>query len=434
VGGLTGVPDPRYSNPELFDLSNPDAPIPQFVNAMKMAGIEVTPEQVAQEITYQQLKDGNLVVAVYKLDPAPSKQGETLEGRFPLIVGERDGQSVWQWDNIASSLNALNRAVGVRLGTQVVHYKLSDPQYTGVAAGNFNAFLIDGELNEPDLWLPPRTQATNPYERYGTYDLSRATAVLNFAQRSGAEFEAHHIIGGRFEDGVPNWLLESNFSRKEYIDVLKAHVRQVASFLPALTPVSVVNEAFDWDRIAPDSFWNQKIGPEYIEIAFREARESNPNAILYYNDVNVFADGGIDDHDRAVFALVRRLRAKGLIDGVGFQMHIDEKHRPVPADVVKALIKMYEEIGVRVYITEFDVDLTYLGLPEQQRQLRKTQVFGEMFELFLTSQNVGGITFFGFTSDVSWKPDADAHLFGEMYRPEPAFYEVARLLLKHIDK
>lgn len=31
-----GVPDPRATDPELFDLRNPDAPIPQFVNAMQM--------------------------------------------------------------------------------------------------------------------------------------------------------------------------------------------------------------------------------------------------------------------------------------------------------------------------------------------------------------------------------------------------------------
>jgi hypothetical protein len=71
VGNLS-VPDPRVTNPELFDLRKPDAPIPQFVNAMKMAGIEITAEQVAQGITYEALKgkNGNLfVVAVYSVDP-----------------------------------------------------------------------------------------------------------------------------------------------------------------------------------------------------------------------------------------------------------------------------------------------------------------------------------------------------------------------------
>mgnify|MGYP005844110793 FL=1 len=37
VGGLTGVPNLRAANPELFNLTQLDAPIPQFVYAMRMA-------------------------------------------------------------------------------------------------------------------------------------------------------------------------------------------------------------------------------------------------------------------------------------------------------------------------------------------------------------------------------------------------------------
>ena|SRR4030067_1403536 len=69
-----GVPDPRVSNPELFAtevIYKVEAgkrkeylsPVVQFVNAMQMAGIEVTREQVTAGITYQELKDkdGNVV-------------------------------------------------------------------------------------------------------------------------------------------------------------------------------------------------------------------------------------------------------------------------------------------------------------------------------------------------------------------------------------
>ena len=45
VGNLS-MPDPRVTNPELFDLRNPDAPIPQFVNAMQARGINIEPRTV----------------------------------------------------------------------------------------------------------------------------------------------------------------------------------------------------------------------------------------------------------------------------------------------------------------------------------------------------------------------------------------------------
>ena len=56
VGNLS-VPDPRVTNPELFDLRNPDAPIPQFVNAMKMAGTEIEPQIVAARLNYVGIED-----------------------------------------------------------------------------------------------------------------------------------------------------------------------------------------------------------------------------------------------------------------------------------------------------------------------------------------------------------------------------------------
>ncbi|MGQ9733359.1 MAG: hypothetical protein ACUVX8_19040, partial [Candidatus Zipacnadales bacterium] len=53
VGGLQGVPDPRVTAPELFDLHQSDAPIPQFVYTMRMAGIEVSGEEVAARMEYR---------------------------------------------------------------------------------------------------------------------------------------------------------------------------------------------------------------------------------------------------------------------------------------------------------------------------------------------------------------------------------------------
>lgn len=44
----TEVPDPTVSNPELFDLTTAESPIPQFVSAMKMVSVEVDGQVVTQ--------------------------------------------------------------------------------------------------------------------------------------------------------------------------------------------------------------------------------------------------------------------------------------------------------------------------------------------------------------------------------------------------
>jgi hypothetical protein len=100
VGNLS-LPDPRVTNPELFDLRKPDAPIPQFVNAMRIAGIEITAEHVAQGITYEALEDkgGNpFIVAVYNLDPSLfPEQYRNLAGPIPLMIAEK-GEKGWTWE------------------------------------------------------------------------------------------------------------------------------------------------------------------------------------------------------------------------------------------------------------------------------------------------------------------------------------------------
>ena len=84
VGDLS-VPDPRVTNPELFDLRKPDAPIPQFVNAMKMAGIEITAEQVARGIIFETRQ------VIIKRDLAREKETVIL-GIFQSNLGELNGQ------------------------------------------------------------------------------------------------------------------------------------------------------------------------------------------------------------------------------------------------------------------------------------------------------------------------------------------------------
>lgn len=75
--------------------------IDDFINAMKMGGIEATEKEVAGKITYIDKKsDGTplvdqngkpFIVGVYNLDPDPLKKGETHEGSIPLIIWTREG-------------------------------------------------------------------------------------------------------------------------------------------------------------------------------------------------------------------------------------------------------------------------------------------------------------------------------------------------------
>ena len=98
VGDLS-VPDPRVTNPELFDLHNPDAPIPQFVSAMNEIGVDVNPEDVvnglAANYETRQGPDGKTyVLTTYT---AEGKNG----AHYSMgLIAEQDGRGKWRWKEL----------------------------------------------------------------------------------------------------------------------------------------------------------------------------------------------------------------------------------------------------------------------------------------------------------------------------------------------
>jgi hypothetical protein len=93
VGNLS-LPDPRVTNPELFDLRNPDAPIPQFVNAMKMAGIEITAEQVIKGLRYE--ANGNEAQDLY-VYAKTSETSNELSDNVCLFMAKKSSDGRWIW-------------------------------------------------------------------------------------------------------------------------------------------------------------------------------------------------------------------------------------------------------------------------------------------------------------------------------------------------
>jgi endo-1,4-beta-xylanase len=188
----------------------------------------------------------------------------------------------------------------------------------------------------------------------------------------------------------------------------------------------VANEGVD----EPGIYWIKKIGPEYIELAFQTARLADPKAVLLYNDYGHElpnlrkADG--------VFSLVKNLKDKGLIDGVGMQMHFiggsDNPDSNLSIDKlesgIRSQIKRYGDIGLDVYITELDVDLSKIsGTPEEQ--MRKAEDTYRMISRVCTlSPNCKSISVYGMDNDSSWIIDLGGKpiLIFSKYKPLSTYY------------
>jgi hypothetical protein len=96
------VPDPRVTNPELFDLRNPNAPIPQFADAMQEIGININPQTVITELgkNYEtrQGPDGKTyILTTYTVE---NQNG----ARYSMgLIAEKDERGEWIWRNLVIS-------------------------------------------------------------------------------------------------------------------------------------------------------------------------------------------------------------------------------------------------------------------------------------------------------------------------------------------
>lgn len=312
-------------------------------------------------------------------------------------------------------LRDLADKIGFEIGTQVVEYKINDHVYANIAASQFNLFVIDGPLNYPDRWAPDG------------YDFSLADMIVNFATRSHARVSAHHLLDSD-SSKLPAWLLNGNFTRDEYIQILRDRVNSIVTrYKGKVQEYTVVNEAFDWNQLK--GFWYDKIGKEYIDIAFQTAHQADPSARLLYNDVNVFWEGNVDDHDNAVYTLIGDLKSRGIpINGVGMQMHLDGA-RPPTKDIVASLIERYKSLEVEVYFTEFDVDLTKVQGSEQEKRMLQAKIYQDMLSACLESEICHSFSTFGFTDQVSWYgPNAQALPYDQYYKPKPAYFAIHDVL------
>ena len=100
------------------------------------------------------------------------------------------------------------------------------------------------------------------------------------------------------------------------------------------------------------------IGPEYLELAYRTARQADPHAKLTYNEYGIENESEADRTKRAAtLDLLKRLKAANVpIDALGIQSHISAGSGQTWGKGLRDLIAGAQSLGLEVYLTELDVN------------------------------------------------------------------------------
>lgn len=281
------------------------------------------------------------------------------------------------------------------------------------------------------------------------YDFEPADRFMEFGKENDISIIGHALV---WHSQAPDWIYvnekREDVSRDTLLLRMKNHIHAVAGrYKGKIHGWDVVNEALENDGSLRKTKWLEIIGEDFIEKAFVYAKEADPNAELYYNDYNMWKPA---KRDGAV-SLVKSLLDKGIqVDGIGMQGHYGIDYPSV--EEIEASILAFSALGVKVMITELDIDLLpnptnrqgadveerfeamegydpyKEGLPDSVEQ-KLSKRYADIFGLFYKHRDkISRVTLWGVADHHSWlnswtMPGRTNYplLFDRNYQPKQAF-------------
>lgn len=297
----------------------------------------------------------------------------------------------------------------------------------------------------------------------GVYNFGPADAFVAFGESNHMFIVGHTLI---WHNQTPAWFFQDATgkpnTREAQIERMRSHIQAVAGrYAGRVHAWDVVNEVIDNDGSYRPTTWVRGIGngDELVKLAFKFASEYAPNTELYYNDFNAWRPAKRD----GIVRMVKMLQAAGIrIDGIGMQGHWGLNYPK--KEYIEAAIDAYAALGVKVMITELDVDVlpltkegqiigtvmsheqfqleefkTFLdpyagGLPDAVQQ-QLTARYTELFRIFRNRQDkIARVTLWGVHDGMSWKNDYPIPgrtnyplLYDRNRQPKPALEAVLRV-------
>ncbi|WP_428965016.1 endo-1,4-beta-xylanase [Micromonospora fluostatini] len=300
----------------------------------------------------------------------------------------------------ASTLGASAAERGGRyFGTAVAANKLNDSAYTTILNREFNQVTAENEM-KIDALQPQQGQFT-----YGTAD-----RIVQHARSRGMQVRGHTLA---WHSQQPGWM--QNMSGSTLRTAMLNHVTQVAThFRGQIAWWDVVNEAFaDGSSGARRDSNLQRTGNDWIEAAFRAARQADPNAQLCYNDYNI--DNWTDAKTQAVYRMVQDFKNRGVpIDCVGLQSHFTGGSN-YPGNY-RTTLSSFAALGVDVHITELDI------------RNAPSDAYRNVVNDCLAVARCKGITVWGIRDSDSWRSNESPLLFDGGGNKKPAYDAVLTAL------
>lgn len=346
---------------------------------------------------------------------------EFLSASFASIVLQAAGSPA------EPSLKQVAASSGLLVGSAISNRQINEAAFAELIAKQCSIVVPENDMKWKALRPAPHK-----------FDFSRADALVAFADTNGIKVRGHNLC---WHEALPDWFSKSA-NRGNARALLTNHIETVVQhFKGKIHSWDVVNEAVDAQSRRADrlrrSPWLNMIGPEYLVIAFKTAAKADPNAILTYNEYGLAQDSPQNEAKRrAVVQLLRWLkRSQAPVQALGIQSHLKGKRRFTG---LKQFLGEVRELGLRVFVTELDVDDEPFPADVATRDQMVAGVYRDYLDTILDERYVEAVLTWGLSDRDSWLRHREKRAagvarplpFDERLQPKPAFFAMREELKK----
>ena len=422
---------------------------------------DVRREGAAGDLSWHVNNEGTYPTISY-LPNAGADVWHHMTGKL-IVTPANDNPSIFlsTWEN-----NTKNTVYYIANPSITIEVDSINPALTPLQSVYKDNFLIGNIINEtymtgrhferlkhhynvvtPENDMKPSLLA--PSKKGGAYQWAAADAMVEKMLANGMQVQGHVLV---WHFQTPGWMIDG--TKEEAEANLKNHINTVLKhFKGKINSWDVVNEAMR-DNLSPadtegnwrncvrsnqsdwEAPWFDKIGPEYIELAFLAAREADPDVTLYYNDY------GLDNPNKAkavrnMIADIneRYINEKGgtrkLIEGIGMQGHYN---RWLNVENVRCTLELFKTLGIEIAITELDISFSNTGVQgnrndtvmSENDEIEQAKLYAKLFKLFRDySDVIVRVSMWGIDDASSWLSAGNPCLFDWRLNAKKAFYAIS---------
>ncbi|MBR4627073.1 MAG: endo-1,4-beta-xylanase [Ruminococcus sp.] len=376
---------------------------------------EETQEETTVELINEEVKGGEWATLT-KSFKAPKGSCEFL------ITIRTDSTNDFSFDNVritekrdanvtyaAQSQKGLKDEFGeyFRVGNIFNGGTINNSAIQGIILKDHNAIECENETKPDATLVQSGSSNTNIKVKSSSF-----AAIADFCVKNNLSFRGHTLV---WHSQTPQWFFKTNFQdggqwcdKATMNQRLESYIKNMFDLYKTQYPqldlyaYDVCNECIsDGGNGGPRSGgygngaspWVQIYGNnDFIEQAFTFARQYAPETCkLFYNDYNEYAGG---KKSSIINSILKPLKAKGVLDGMGMQSHMDCSDKNAwgsTEEYIKAMDE-YLSLGIEVQVTELDLSRDNNKYTDAQQATKYKAIFQHCVDVNKNNTYPGKIT------------------------------------------